>query len=201
MTTIHGTVTAYCNGCRCDDCRKASITHYKRYTVERARRGPMLVDAKPVLQAAERAEAAGISLAEVAARAGVHEAYLQPAKIRAHNGKVHRQKRDKVLRALLQLVDARQRALDDCRSTVEYILNAKPRQARRWSTEPLLAVMERKWPMEGRERGCAPPLSDWDRRYLYRSPSIDDTRAERICADLGIVPEDVWDDWFEGDDE
>ena len=65
----------------------------------------------------------------------------------------------------------------------------EPTDSREWPTQPLRAVLQRKF-------GGVTVLGEADRRCVYRRETLDTAKADRLCLGLGLLPEDVWPDWF-----
>jgi len=197
VTLRHGTLSGYrYHSCRCSDCLGANQFYKKRNAVDVARNGPRVVDKTPLLRVLNYAAACGIAWSDIGSRAGVNRHVADPTP------RVNRSSRDAVLRALEEIVAAQASALDDLRSAIEFARGSQPvrRQGQRtWPTAPLREAIDRRWPIDDRKDGlvAAPPLSEADRRYLYRFDVLDEARADRLCNELGLCPEDVWAGWFQ----
>lgn len=192
----HGTVTGYCSaGCRCPECTAAMSFRSKQLQVERARGGPLLVDGQPLMRVLEYAITAGLRWPEIAARAGVNEDYWRA--VSTSGRKIHRYKRDRILKAVDGLLRERRDALDDLSSALDFARGRQPKRKtgqEAWPCAPLRDVIDRVYPIGDRKSGdfAKPPISDADRTYLYHSETVDTARADRVCVQLGIAPESVW---------
>lgn len=198
----HGTTSGYLHdGCRCDLCSDAKRKCDKRTRVDVSRGGPMLVDAGPLRAVVRYAEASGFTSAEISQRAGIDKNYLKKAA--GYQLRVHRERQDVILEAVERMAAERAAALDDLRSAIQRTRGVEPGKRHKdgssWPVAPLRETIDRHWPKADRWMGGdhVPPLSESDRSYLYHAKRLDSARADRLCSELGLYPEDVWGPgWF-----
>jgi hypothetical protein len=170
-------------------CTAAMRVNSKKGAVERARRGPLLVDKAPTVAVLGYAIAAGFSLGRVDRESRLGEGYCQ--EVRCRGRKIHRFKRDAVLRALRALLAAQRERLDDLEAAIDYAENRQEVPAG-FDPGPLREALS------GRMNGC---LSSADRQVLYRGRRMQAERVERICAAAGLDPESVYGDAWWGLEE
>lgn len=173
-----------------------------RYRVRVAREGPSLVDKGPTIAALRYARAAGITWREMGRASGVAWQQIERIGNDRYSRTIARATRDRILAGVSRLLAARAGALEDASSALDFARGAQPVRKmgqELWPTEPLRHVIDRAYPLEDRKSGdlAAPPISEADRRYLYRQEMVDTARADRVCVRLGIAPEAVWGPaWF-----
>lgn len=186
----HGTLARYCEGCRCPECAHESFLHHKRYKRDVQRNGPRLVDAGPLIAAIDYAENAGIRTVDVLKAANVNESYIWG--LRTAGRRSHRLKRDRILAALEQAIEARRDALDNVAASVEYARGYQPPpdNSRRWPADPIIQGMV---DMYGSIR-ATPHARDIHR--IKAVGTVSAVSAERWAKRLGVTPEELWPDWW-----
>lgn len=192
--TEHGTPTRYVAGCRCDDCTHAAATYQARRERRMTRAGgPLLLAARPWAAALRSLDQAGISYPTIADRAGLTANSVRRLAI-GNTRQVQRRTTIKLMAAARDLINEQRqtlehqlRLLDDAADHLDAARNAP--DTTRWSTTTFLDWCDR------RGINLSGLLAERDRRYLYRYPTVDTERADRIALTLGVMPHEIWPDW------